>query len=567
MTTVGGAPGHATRERALIQRTTLDLSPCPTWVFDAVTLRFLAVNQVAIRFYGFSEADFLSMSILEIHSPAEAGRLDECAGAGEPPQAMNGIWRHRTKNGSEIEADLFVQDLPLWSRNARLAQARDVTIERRAIRALEASERRFRDLFEHSTGFICIHNFDGILLAVNQAAAAAVGRGVGDLLGTPLHHLSAPERRHLIDAYLQRIVRDGEDAGYLRVQDRNGADLVWQYRNRVYADADGSSCVIAHAQDVTAMRAVERALQLSEQRLRTIADTLPVKVAYIDMQQRFVFANEAYRRSYGGSADEVAGRHLREVLGEERYAQRAPFVERALNGERVVFEDESGEGDDYRCVEATLIPELADDGVSVIGVHAMMQDVSSKKREEHRLIRLARIDSLTGLLNRAGFNERFENAIARSRDQGSLLALFYLDIDRFKQVNDTHGHVVGDALIRVFATQLAAKVRASDVVARLGGDEFCIVMEGVPDVPHVEAIAAKLVSAMNREFELRSEGVSLPVGVSIGIALCRAAPLTATELVARADAMLYEAKQAGRGTYRLALIGDQAALRRDGQRP
>lgn len=150
--------------------------------------------------------------------------------------------------------------------------------------------------------------------------------------------------------------------------------------------------------------------------LRTVADMLPVEISNIDVHQRFVFANEAYRLQYADGAAEVVGRHTREVLGEERYAQRAPYIERAMSGEHVIFQEEHGEGDDYRCVESTFTPELDEDGVSVIGMHAMMQDVSSKKREERRLTRLARIDSLTGLLNRAGFYERLEHAIERSRD-------------------------------------------------------------------------------------------------------------------------------------------------------
>jgi diguanylate cyclase (GGDEF)-like protein len=188
----------------------------------------------------------------------------------------------------------------------------------------------------------------------------------------------------------------------------------------------------------------------------------------------------------------------------------------------------------------------------------MVQDITSKKREERRLIHLARIDPLTGLINRAGFYERLEAAIERSREKEWLLSVFYLDIDRFKQVNDTHGHAVGDALIRAFATRLGENVRASDAVARLGGDEFIVVMEGIPDIKRVRAIATKLVMAMSRPFELRSENLTLTTGASLGVAACHACNLAAPRLVARADAMLYEAKQAGRCTYRLELVAAAA---------
>ncbi len=554
ITAVGNALERSMLVRETVLHTLFELSPYPLWVFDAVTLRFLAVSHVALRTYGFSEAEFLSMAVPDLCAPVQADRANEAAGAAHAALPMNGIWRHRTKSGREIEVDIFVQALPLWSANASLARARDVTVQRRAMRALEASERRFRDFFEHSTGFICIHELDGTLLSVNPAAAAALGRSLAELLGTPLRNLAAPELRFLVDNYLQRVARNGEDAGFMHVRDRDGAELIWQYRNRVYANADGSSHVMGYAQDITAMRAAERAFQLSERRLRTIADTLPLKIAYLDAQQRIVFTNEAWRRVNASHGEEITGRHVRDVIGAEVYARRQPFLLRALAGERVVFESEEGEGAEYRCVEITFIPEFSENRAEVIGVHAMMQDITAKKREEHRLTRLARVDDLTGLLNRAGFYERLENALARSRDQDSLLALFYLDIDHFKCVNDTYGHAVGDALIRAFAARLEGKVRASDVVARLGGDEFTLVVEGIADIEHVHVIAAELVAALARPFELHNEGLTLSNSASIGVAVGRAVPLAATAFVEHADAMLYQAKQAGRGAYRLATI-------------
>jgi diguanylate cyclase (GGDEF)-like protein len=113
-------------------------------------------------------------------------------------------------------------------------------------------------------------------------------------------------------------------------------------------------------------------------------------------------------------------------------------------------------------------------------------------------------------------------------------------------------------LIRAFATRLGENVRASDAVARLGGDEFIVVMEGIPDIKRVRAIATKLVMAMSRPFELRSENLTLTTGASLGVAACHACNLAAPRLVARADAMLYEAKQAGRCTYRLELVAAAA---------
>lgn len=533
-------------------RTVFDLDMHAVWVCDPHTHEFRSANRAAVETYGYSADEFVGMTMADLRAPG-AGGWDM------PPPGRIGVGRHRTKDGRTIEIEAFAQITEFDGSDVLLLRARDVTAERRAMRALEASERRFRDLFEHSTGFIFIHETDGTLLSVNPAAASALGRSVAELLGTPFRELAPPHLRFLVDQYLQRIARAGEDAGQVRVQHKDGTELVWQYRNRLSTDVDGSSYIMGYAQDVTAMRAVEKALQLSEQRLRTVADTLPLKIAYLDGELRVAFANEAFRRAYATGAEDLVGKPVRDVLGDARFARREPFLGRALSGERIVFEDEEGDGEHYQCVEITFIPEVAEKDRRVIGVHAMIQDITSKKREERRLIHLARIDPLTGLMNRAGFDERLQAAIERSREKEWLLSVFYLDIDRFKQVNDTHGHGVGDALIRSFATRLGENVRASDAVARIGGDEFVVVMEGIPDVKRVRTIATKLVMAMSRPFELRSEGITLGLGASVGVAACLACGLSAEQLLARADAQLYEAKQAGRGTYRLEFIDRPSA--------
>lgn len=538
-------------------RTLFDLNPHPMWVYDAQTFKFLAVNQVAMRFYGYSEEEFLAMTIDDIRTPAEAERLHSHVASGLSPHDPEALWRHLDRNGKEFEVEVSAQAVPLWGPHARLVQARNVTAERSAIRAIETSERRFRDLFEYSAGYICIHDLEGTLLAINPAAAASLGLTVGELIGRPLPELMEPSLRSECEAYLRRIAQNGADEGFMRVRAGDGGERLWQYRNRVFADIDGVRRVMGYAQDITELRAAERERELSERRLRTIADALPLMIVYVDAEQRIMFANDAYRRMRQRDR-EIVGRSLREVLGEERYRHRLPYLERALRGERVVFEYEEGGEEQVRSMEATLIPEHGASGAGVIGVHAMLQDITEKKREERRLLHLARLDALTGLLNRNGFHERLDNAIVRSRDQASLLALLYLDVDRFKQVNDTYGHAAGDALLRAFAQRLAEKVRASDIVARLGGDEFTVLIEAMSDVRHAERVAGKLVAAMRRPFDLHGEPLIASIGVSIGVCLCRGGVLSAKEMLIRADTMLYAAKQAGRGTFRMTIAQPSA---------
>ncbi|MDQ3039205.1 MAG: GGDEF domain-containing protein, partial [Pseudomonadota bacterium] len=167
------------------------------------------------------------------------------------------------------------------------------------------------------------------------------------------------------------------------------------------------------------------------------------------------------------------------------------------------------------------------------------------------LERLVRIDSLTGVANRRQLDERLALAMTRARRRPQPLALIYLDVDHFKQVNDTLGHAAGDAVLRGFAQRLVSNVRGGDLVARLGGDEFVILVEdaGLPD--SAEVIARKLIATMASPID--ADGTPVHATTSIGIAFSSTGT-DAQALMAGADAALYSAKDAGRNTYRMLTV-------------
>jgi diguanylate cyclase (GGDEF)-like protein len=154
------------------------------------------------------------------------------------------------------------------------------------------------------------------------------------------------------------------------------------------------------------------------------------------------------------------------------------------------------------------------------------------------------------LPNRALFNDRLAHAVTRNSRGGKLLALMYMDIDRFKHVNDTYGHGVGDALLKEFARRVRKVVRASDTVARLGGDEFTLIAENLRSRKEAEQIAMKIVQAVRPEFLL--EGHTIQISTSIGIMLAFGQDMATDAFIRKADEALYEAKKAGRDTFRFA---------------
>ncbi|MCX7290988.1 GGDEF domain-containing protein [Janthinobacterium sp.] len=219
-----------------------------------------------------------------------------------------------------------------------------------------------------------------------------------------------------------------------------------------------------------------------------------------------------------------------------------------LAGETLSFEEEDDKEGIERCMEVIYIPQIGEDKLQVVGFHVMRQDITVQKREKQRLLKLAQVDALTGLSNRAGFQQKLSYAMHASRQQQHLMAVMYMDIDRFKPVNDTHGHGTGDALLRAFAQRLTQTMRATDIIARLGGDEFTIIMEQIARPDDAAVLAEKIVAAMRQPFEL--DGISVRISASIGLAFYRDEDISPAVLLQRADVLLYQAKQDGRNTYR-----------------
>ncbi|MCJ2074249.1 diguanylate cyclase, partial [Methylobacterium sp. E-016] len=179
---------------------------------------------------------------------------------------------------------------------------------------------------------------------------------------------------------------------------------------------------------------------------------------------------------------------------------------------------------------------------------ATIEDVSARKASEARADEAARQDPLTGLPNRLLLQERLSEALVRLHRNGEKCALLLVDLDRFKPVNDTLGHPVGDALLKKVADRLRSTVRPTDTVARIGGDEFVILQTGVREASDTQALARRLVDLIGRTYMI--DGHLLTIGASVGVALAPSDGDSDETLLKNADLALYRAKLDGRGTYR-----------------
>jgi len=220
-------------------------------------------------------------------------------------------------------------------------------------------------------------------------------------------------------------------------------------------------------------------------------------------------------------------------------------LDRDNAGASIEFRLRTGDGT-YRWVENRYIPVRNEQGL-LLEVEGIILDITERKLAEEKIALLARTDGLTGLANRATMIERLHQAFAAARRGAPAFAMFYLDLDHFKRINDTLGHPIGDLLLQEVAARIKACTRENDVVARLGGDEFAILQLDVHEATHCAALAAKIRDALVAPYAL--DGNDMRISVSIGIALYTPQSLSADSLMAQSDMALYRSKEKGRNQY------------------
>ncbi|MEO3472995.1 EAL domain-containing protein [Roseomonas sp. CAU 1739] len=291
----------------------------------------------------------------------------------------------------------------------------------------------------------------------------------------------------------------------------------------------------------------------SEQLLRVVVDALPVMVSAHDRQGRFVLANAALARFHRTSEAALLGRGITEVTGAEE--EGADIAAALAGGTQLPFREETAIGPDGapRTLLITAAP-VADPGAPASAVVRIGLDISRRKEAEEQIRYMAEHDSLTGLANRLLFTRRLNHALVA----GGMVALHLIDLDDFKDVNDTMGHAAGDALLMAATSRMRACLKPGDMLARLGGDEFAVVQVGIAGVKEADAAAARIVRALGAPYAI--DGASVPAGASVGIAIGPGDGVDGPTMLQRADIALYRAKAAGRGQVRRFSTAMAAAL-------
>ncbi len=297
-------------------------------------------------------------------------------------------------------------------------------------------------------------------------------------------------------------------------------------------------------EDITERKRAEAALRASEERLRTVVTNAPLILFALDAAGVFTVAEGSGFAALPVEPAQILGRHFEEASAD--YPEIVAQLRRALGGESLTVILRHG----ALVFEVSYRP-LRDERGEAGGVIGVATDVTRRAAYEERLNHQAHHDPLTDLPNRALFSRRLDAALAAGGGEGGTPAMLFLDLDRFKVINDSLGHEVGDRLLLAVAGRLLACVRPGDTVARLGGDEFTVLLAGVTGEDEATRVAERITTALNGPFQI--DGHEVVVTSSIGVVLASpgAGRETATDLLRYADMAMYRAKSAGKARHAL----------------
>lgn len=372
---------------------------------------------------------------------------------------------------------------------------------------------------------------------------------IDELPDTWTNERSVLEAQEIQSVIIMPIIEGGGVVGFVGFDSvrraRTWTDLE-RHLLRVFADILGGAM---------ARRAADEALRKSELRYRGVVNKIREVIFETDRDGRWTFINAAFEQLSGYDPNYALGRAFAEHLHAEDRDEVLARLNTLLTGEAASIRLETRwrrGGSEYRRVEIACEAERDADG-EVTGVFGTLMDITERYAARAQIERLAFYDALTDLPNRPLLLRRLADAVERDGESDEHSALLFIDLDNFKQLNDTYGHDKGDLLLQCVARRLSARVQPQDVVARLGGDEFVVLLNGLSAeradaLAQAETIASRLLAALNEPYDL--EGHSHHVSPSMGATVFGRCGRRVETLLRHADLAMYQAKSAGRNTIR-----------------
>lgn len=423
--------------------------------------------------------------------------------------------------------------------------------------ALKESATRFQEITDTLGEGIYVTDMSGVITFINPEALRLLDWRKRDLIGKSAHalfHYKKVDHSHYAEheCLLCNVMNSGQAV-------KTSDEVLWR-RDGQPIHIDVTSVPIIRDQqvcgavvvfdDISNRKKTESALRASEKSFREIMEFAPIGMAIVSLEGRFTKVNQALCNIVGYSNDALVATTFQEITHADDLAKDLEYVQQLLDGKINAYQMEKRY---IRRDKAVVWVQLSvsifrDEEHAPQYFIAQIEDITARKHQYDEVTQEAYFDALTGLPNRRMLLSRLHQVHARLPQAKQSAALLFLDIDHFKQINDTLGHDVGDVILKEVSTRLQGCLRQSDTVSRLGGDEFVMLLPELTQRDDAEHVAQKILNSFVLPVQVNER--SIHIGVSIGVAVCAAGTqVTVTEWMKQADIAMYEAKGAGRNGY------------------
>ena len=515
--------------------------------------KIIDANRAATEAYGYSAAELRSMNIRGLRPPETHNEIQTQINTAHREGILFKTY-HLRRTGEKFPVEISSRKIEIQGGQFIISIIRDISATAAVEKALRESEEKFRLLMGNLyTGVYIIEgaNFS----YVNFAMQNITGYSEEELLELNYWEIVDPSQQQEVR---ERAVKHREGVHvpntytlHLRRKDGESrwCDMVSEGRL-----IDGQYAVIGLLHDITDRINAEEALAESEKRYRLLAENVGDVIWTTDKDGVFTYLSPSVKTQLAFAPEELIGRDLLSLIPPDSKAAVAEEIRKLINnlcgnnGGRSFFEFQMTKKDgSLLWVEISATVFQAENG-GKYGILGISRDVSERKNLQEKLFRLATTDQMTGTLNSSHFMEYGNREMERSERLGRKIALFFIDLDCFKRINDTYGHESGDRVLNAFARLAKENIREYDVLGRIGGDEFAVVLPET-DAQEAIAVAERLRKAVEAAEML--PGTNIYLTVSIGVAVRKDRNITFAELLRSADNALYVAKKDGRNCVRL----------------
>jgi diguanylate cyclase (GGDEF)-like protein/PAS domain S-box-containing protein len=518
---------------------------------DAVFLlnegRIIDCNNKTLEMFACKREQIINQS-LEKYLPLQ--QPDGSASAEKMKQkiavAINGEsqffeWKLVQANNNLFDAEISFNCLELKGKKLLHCVVRDVTERKR-------QEELYKTLATSSPVGIYISR-GGKFRFVNPKFQEFVGYNTEELIGRDSISMIHPDDRDAARENAIKMLKMQRTTPYeFRTVAKDGS-IKWTMETVIPIFYDGKREILGNYMDIDDRKKAELALMASEERYRSILENIEDGYYEMDINGRLTFFNESCRKILGYPREELMGMDNRQFVDKDTAAKLFQLAVRVYqtNKAEKSSDFEVIRKDGFKRHIEISISLMKDISGLTIGFRGIVRDVDDRKKAEATILHMAYHDTLTGLPNRLLFNDRLNVAMSAAQRNNKKFAVMMLDLDKFKKINDTSGHSVGDQIPQSVGNRLRGRLRKSDTVARIGGDEFMLLLPEINQKEDAEVIAKKIIDSFQRPFILGNS--NMKITTSIGIAVYPDSGLDFDTLKKNADIAMYKAKECGRNNF------------------